>query len=171
MRNSKDSVYFMAVKCNKKRGSVNLKTDREVIYEFAKICDVLVENYVQGKLDALGLSYGTLKTIAPSSVYCSITGFGSQGKEAKRWRTAHEGIVPFEAFETQTGLIILGCGSDAQSVTLYCLLGVEELAHDVRFRYKRTSHQPQGADRKKNLPLSGWTFLQTLLTRSVISIG
>uniref|UniRef100_A0A8W7PKQ4 Succinate--hydroxymethylglutarate CoA-transferase n=1 Tax=Anopheles coluzzii TaxID=1518534 RepID=A0A8W7PKQ4_ANOCL len=79
MRNSTDSVYFMAANRNKKSVCVNLKTGREVIYELAKKCDVLVENYVPGKLDSLGLGYETLKSIAPSLVYCSITGFGSEG--------------------------------------------------------------------------------------------
>uniref|UniRef100_A0AAG5DWH7 L-carnitine dehydratase/alpha-methylacyl-coa racemase n=1 Tax=Anopheles atroparvus TaxID=41427 RepID=A0AAG5DWH7_ANOAO len=226
MHNSKDSVYFMAANRNKKSVCVNLKTGREVIHELAKKCDVLVENYVPGKLDALGLGYETLKAIAPSLVYCSITGFGSEGpyrskpgydviaasmggllhitgsedgtpakvgiaitdiatglyahgailaallqrhrtgrgqkidvnlfstqvaclinvasnylnanKEARRWGTAHESIVPYEAFETQTGYITLGCGSDAQFVSLCELLGVAELAQDARFISNRT---------------------------------
>ncbi|XP_049283106.1 succinate--hydroxymethylglutarate CoA-transferase [Anopheles funestus] len=226
MRNSKDSVYFMAANRNKKSVCVNLKTGREVIYELAKKCDVLVENYVPGKLDGLGLGYNALKTIAPSLVYCSITGFGSEGpyktkpgydviaasmggllhitgnengppakvgiaitdiatglyahgailaallqryrtgrgqkidvnlfstqvaclinvasnylnagKEAKRWGTAHESIVPYEAFKTSTGYITLGCGSDAQFVSLCRLLGMDELLQDERFANNQT---------------------------------
>ena len=41
--------------------------------------DVLVENFVPGKLDELGLGYANLKDAAPGLIYCSVTGFGSDG--------------------------------------------------------------------------------------------
>lgn len=46
--------------------------------------DVLVENYVPGKLKAMGLDYDCLKEINPRLIYCSITGFGSNGPYANR---------------------------------------------------------------------------------------
>jgi len=50
----------------------------------AKISDVLVENYVPGKLDQLQLGYEDFKQIAPHLIYCSITGFGPEGPYSKR---------------------------------------------------------------------------------------
>lgn len=79
LKNSTDSVYFLACNRNKRSICVNLKNGLEVIYDLAKSCDVLIENYVPGKLDKLGLGYEDMKKIAPSLIYCSITGFGSTG--------------------------------------------------------------------------------------------
>jgi succinate--hydroxymethylglutarate CoA-transferase len=45
---------------------------------------VLVENFVPGKLDGLGLGYADLSAIAPQLIYCSITGFGSDGPYRER---------------------------------------------------------------------------------------
>ena len=41
--------------------------------------DVLIENFVPGKLEALGLGFADLKEAAPGLIYCSLTGFGSDG--------------------------------------------------------------------------------------------
>ncbi|GIY52188.1 succinate--hydroxymethylglutarate CoA-transferase [Caerostris extrusa] len=164
--------------------------------------DVLVENFVPGKLSSYGLDYENLNKVAPHLIYCSITGFGSTGpystrpgfdviaasiggllnitgpengepckigvamtdlstglyahgaimaallqrmktskgqkidcnllstqasllvnissnflngkKEAKRWGTAHESIVPYQAFETKDGYITLAAASNRQ---------------------------------------------------------
>ena len=51
-------------------------------YDFRSLAtksDVLVENFVPGKLDELGLGYADLKEAAPGLIYCSVTGFGSDG--------------------------------------------------------------------------------------------
>ena len=41
--------------------------------------DVLVENFVPGKLEEFGLGYADLKGVAPGLIYCSVTGFGPEG--------------------------------------------------------------------------------------------
>ncbi|XP_055550095.1 succinate--hydroxymethylglutarate CoA-transferase [Wyeomyia smithii] len=221
IKDSKDSVYFMASNRNKKSVCVDLKKGRNVIYDFAKKCDVLIENYIPGKLDQMGLGYEDLRQIAPKLIYCSITGYGAKGpyknrpgydviaasiggllhisgneggapakvgvaitdiatglyahgailaallqrhktkvgqkidvnllstqvaclinvasnylnagKEAKRWGTAHESIVPYEAFPTSSGYITIGCGSNAQFVALCNRLDVPHIAEDDRF--------------------------------------
>ena len=46
--------------------------------------DVLLENFVPGKLSKLGLDYDTLKEKAPGLIYCSITGFGESGPYSNR---------------------------------------------------------------------------------------
>ncbi|XP_065073665.1 succinate--hydroxymethylglutarate CoA-transferase [Ochlerotatus camptorhynchus] len=226
LQDSVDSVYFMASNRNKKSVCVDLKKGKDVIYDLARKCDVLVENYVPGKLDKFGLGYEDLKKIAPSLIYCSITGYGSvgpykgkpgydviaasmggllhitgsengapakvgvaitdiatglyahgailaallqryrtnrgqkidvnlfstqvaslinvasnylnAGKEAKRWGTAHESIVPYEAFPTSTGHITIGCGSNAQFEALCNYLEIPEVAKDYRFVTNQT---------------------------------
>lgn len=44
----------------------------------------MVENYVPGKLDQLGIGYEKLSKIVPKLIYCSITGFGQTGPYAQK---------------------------------------------------------------------------------------
>ncbi|XP_037955970.1 succinate--hydroxymethylglutarate CoA-transferase-like [Teleopsis dalmanni] len=81
---SKDATYFLAQNRNKKSVCLDLKKGKDVIYELAQVCDVLVENYVPGKLNEYGLGYEQLHAIAPHLIYCSLTGYGSVGPYAQR---------------------------------------------------------------------------------------
>lgn len=86
MKNSNDSCYFMANNRNKRSICIDLKSPmgKKIIYELAEQSDVLVENYVPGKLDAMKLGYNDLKNINMKLIYCSITGYGSKGPYANR---------------------------------------------------------------------------------------
>lgn len=76
-----ESNYFISLNRNKKSICIDLKSQkgRELIYEMAKKSDVLVENYVPGKLNEIGLGYDDFVQLAPHLIYCSITGYGSDG--------------------------------------------------------------------------------------------
>lgn len=227
-----ESCYFIALNRNKRSLCVDLKSKegRQIIYELCKKSDVLIENYVPGKLDEMDLGYEKIKKISPSLIYCSITGYGPKGpyssrpgydviaasiggflhitgpenggpikagvavtdlatglyahgaimaalirrtktglgqkidcnllstqiaslinigsnylnagKEAKRWGTAHESIVPYQTFSTSDGYLTIGTGSEAQFKDLCRRLDKMELIEDERF----TSN----ADRVKN---------------------
>lgn len=78
---TKESCYFLAVNRNKKSICVDLKSDdgKDILYKLAKKSDILIENYVPGKLDEMKLGYKDFKEIAPHLIYCSITGYGSEG--------------------------------------------------------------------------------------------
>ncbi|PIK47138.1 putative succinate--hydroxymethylglutarate CoA-transferase-like [Apostichopus japonicus] len=80
------SCYYLSVNRNKKSVAINLKTPggKRLIRELATKCDILVENFVPGKLAEFGLGYEDLKILAPSLIYCSITGFGPDGPYANR---------------------------------------------------------------------------------------
>ncbi|EZA56328.1 CaiB/baiF CoA-transferase family protein C7orf10-like protein [Ooceraea biroi] len=218
---TQESTYFTSVNRNKKSICIDLKRGRDVIRELAQTCDVLVENYVPGKLDKMGLGYEDMAKIAPQLIYCSLTGYGSQGpyasrpgydviaaslggllhitgprdgspckvgvamtdlatglyahgaimaallqrsrvnrgqwiqcdllstqiasliniasnylnggKEATRWGSEHESIVPYEAFPTKDGYMTIGAGSDAQFLELIKRMQLPELASDDRF--------------------------------------
>ncbi|XP_015118806.1 succinate--hydroxymethylglutarate CoA-transferase [Diachasma alloeum] len=220
--NSKDSVYFLSVNRNKKSICIDIKKGRDIIYELAKKSDVLIENYVPGKLEKMGLGYRDIKRIAPHIIYCSLTGYGYEGpyadrpgydviaasmgglmhitgpkdgapckvgvamtdlatglyahgaimaallqrgethegqwiqcnllatqlatlinvgsnylnggREAKRWGSEHESIVPYEAFETADGYMTVGTGSDAQFLALIMRMKLPELGEDDRFK-------------------------------------
>jgi crotonobetainyl-CoA:carnitine CoA-transferase CaiB-like acyl-CoA transferase len=55
------------------------------------------------------------------------------GVDGQRWGTAHPSIVPYQAFATQDGHILIAAGNDQQYVKLCQKMGVEELAKDGRF--------------------------------------
>jgi succinate--hydroxymethylglutarate CoA-transferase len=52
---------------------------RKIIKDLAVTSDVFVENYLLGKLDSWGLGYADMAKIAPQLIYCSISGFGTDG--------------------------------------------------------------------------------------------
>ncbi|KAH6940117.1 hypothetical protein HPB50_024997 [Hyalomma asiaticum] len=53
-------------------------------HTIAGTSDVLLENYLPGKLDSLGLGYEDIRAVAPQIVYCSITGYGQKGPYRER---------------------------------------------------------------------------------------
>lgn len=57
---------------------------KQLIMDLVKECDVLVENYLPGKLEALGLGFQQLKDINPKLIYASITGYGQTGPYSNR---------------------------------------------------------------------------------------
>ncbi|WWD15977.1 hypothetical protein CI109_100401 [Kwoniella shandongensis] len=80
-----ESAYFLQANRNKRSLTLNLKSEKgkEVIRKLVKQADILVENYVPGKLQKFGLAYEQLREVNPRLVYCSITGYGSTGPYAQ----------------------------------------------------------------------------------------
>jgi len=69
---------------NKKAVTLNMKHPeaRAVFEKLVSKADMLVENFSRGALDRLGAGYADVHRINPRLLYCSITGFGSQGDGA-----------------------------------------------------------------------------------------
>ncbi|XP_014665473.1 PREDICTED: succinate--hydroxymethylglutarate CoA-transferase-like [Priapulus caudatus] len=218
-----ESAYFFCVNRNKKSLTIDIKNPAgvQLIKELATKSDVFVENYVPGKLQKMGLGYSQLKEVAPHLVYCSISGYGSDGPyatragydviaaavggllhitgpeggepckvgvamtdlstglyahgaimaallqrhrtgegqhidcnllstqvsclanlasnylnggpEARRWGTAHESIVPYQAFQTKDGYFVVGAGNDKQFKILCQRLKLEHIADDPQY--------------------------------------
>jgi CoA:oxalate CoA-transferase len=80
------STYFGALNCGKKSIAIDLKSDaaRQIIYDLAKVSDVVVENFRPGVMARLGLDYAALTARNPGLVYCSISGYGQSGPGATR---------------------------------------------------------------------------------------
>ncbi|KAJ5319742.1 hypothetical protein N7508_000025 [Penicillium antarcticum] len=55
------------------------------------------------------------------------------GERAARWGTEHPSIVPYQAFETEDGYLVLGATNNRQFRVLCQLIGKSELATDPRF--------------------------------------
>ncbi|XP_048827901.1 succinate--hydroxymethylglutarate CoA-transferase isoform X2 [Brienomyrus brachyistius] len=203
----KESTYFLSINRNKK---------------LAEVCDILMENYLPGKLGQMGLGYEDVQKVAPRLVYCSISGYGQSGpmsqspgydsiasavsgmmhitgpedgepvrpgvamtdlatglythgaimagllqqqktgrglhidcnllssqvaclthiaanylntgKEAKRWGTAHESIVPYQGFKTQDGYIVVAAGNNKQFAQVCEVLNLRCLSGDPKFK-------------------------------------
>jgi succinate--hydroxymethylglutarate CoA-transferase len=56
----------------------------EIIKRLASKSDVLIENYLPGKLDEMGLGYEDIKKVNPAIIYASITGYGPTGPYSQK---------------------------------------------------------------------------------------
>lgn len=50
----------------------------------ARKSDVMIENFIPGKLDEMDVGYEKLSKLNPKLIYCAITGFGPTGPYAKK---------------------------------------------------------------------------------------
>jgi crotonobetainyl-CoA:carnitine CoA-transferase CaiB-like acyl-CoA transferase len=75
------SAYFVSVNRNKRSITLNLKSEegREVIRRLAQTADIVLENFLPGTLDEMGLGYAALSGINPRLIFCAITGYGQTG--------------------------------------------------------------------------------------------
>lgn len=82
MMRSFENSYFEFLNRSKKSIVIDLKTKEGVklFKELAKNADAVIEGFRPKKMASLGLSFNELKKINPGIVYCSITGYGQQGK-------------------------------------------------------------------------------------------
>jgi formyl-CoA transferase/CoA:oxalate CoA-transferase len=92
-RQPMEGANFFNFNRNKRGIVLNLKTKegKEIVLKLAKEADVLVENFVPGSMDRLGLGYEVLSQLNPRIVYCSISGFGQSGPF--RDRPAYEPVL------------------------------------------------------------------------------
>ncbi|XP_060063602.1 succinate--hydroxymethylglutarate CoA-transferase-like [Ylistrum balloti] len=218
-----ESAYFLSVNRNKKSIAIDLKKKdgQEIVKELVRQCDVLVENYIPGKLDNMGLGYSQLAASHPDLIYCSISGYGqtgpyqqragydiiaaglggllhitgprdgepckvgvamtdlstglyahgaimaallqrlrtgkgqhidcdlvstqvaslvnlgsnylNAGQEAQRYGTAHQSIVPYQAFQTANSYIMVGGCNNQQFTALCQMMELDHLSSDVKF--------------------------------------
>eukprot|EP00736_Rhodelphis_marinus_P010308 Rmarinus@m.22168 len=218
-----ESAYFMCVNRNKRSVVLDLKTSdgRSMLRRLAQESDILIENFLPGTMDRLGLGYESLRKSNKRLIYATITGYGQSGpyshkpgydvivsavgglmsltgeerggpvkvgvavtdvmtgmnvksgilaallsrnasgvgqrvdcslletqvsslvniasnyliggREGRRWGTAHESIVPYQAFRTSDGYILVGAANNAQFARLCSGLEYDHLCRDPRF--------------------------------------
>lgn len=85
------STYFVRINAGKLGVALDLAHPgaREVIFDLARVADVVVENFVPGVMARLGCDHATLAAVKPDLVYCSISGYGQTGSLARRPAFAH----------------------------------------------------------------------------------
>jgi crotonobetainyl-CoA:carnitine CoA-transferase CaiB-like acyl-CoA transferase len=75
------SVFFLLGNRNQRSLSVDLRREegKEIVKRLIKEADILVENFRPGVMERLGLGYEEIEKINPGLIYCSCTGYGSDG--------------------------------------------------------------------------------------------
>jgi formyl-CoA transferase len=234
-----ESAYYLCCNRNKRSIVIDLKNPRgiELVKEFAKASDVLVENFTPGLMKGFGLDYETLRELNPRLIYCSISAYGQDGpyrdrpgydmvlsavgglmwitgpqggepckvgvaitdvvtgvhaqgaitaallwrersgrgqyidcslldtqasalaniasnylvagKEATRWGTAHESIIPYQVFNTKDYPIAIAVANQKLWVNFCKVVGKEEWTNDPRFE----SNPKRVENREVLLPL------------------
>lgn len=81
-----ETAYFNSANRNKRSITLNLQSadGQRIARELAAQCDVVVQNFKVGGVERFGLDYATLSAANPRLIYCSISGYNSDGDEATR---------------------------------------------------------------------------------------
>ncbi|MEH3119124.1 MAG: CoA transferase [Methylorubrum populi] len=78
--------YFDSVNRNKRSIRVDLTDPKglAMVRDLARRSDIVVQNFKTGGAERLGLGYAALSAENPRLVYCTISGYASDGSEATR---------------------------------------------------------------------------------------
>ena len=81
-----ESPCFMAWNRNKRSIAIDMKKEagKKIILQLIEQADIVVENFRPGVMERLGYGYEALKKINPKIIYCSASGWGSDGPYLKR---------------------------------------------------------------------------------------
>lgn len=76
-----ESTYFLSINRNKRGITLDLSSPegRRRGLALVRRADVMIENFRGASMARLGFDYDSVRALNPGIVYCSITGFGSNG--------------------------------------------------------------------------------------------
>ncbi|MEE8305130.1 MAG: CoA transferase [Candidatus Tectomicrobia bacterium] len=80
-----ESAYFLSINRNKRSLTLNLKHDKalEIMRRLLETADVVVENFRPGTMESFGFGYEAVQAFNPRLIFCSISGYGHSGPDAK----------------------------------------------------------------------------------------
>jgi crotonobetainyl-CoA:carnitine CoA-transferase CaiB-like acyl-CoA transferase len=80
-----ESTYYFTANRNKRSVTINLKNEegRAIFLQLVKNADIVLENFITGTLDRLGIGYEELTKVNPKIILCSVTGYGQTGPFCK----------------------------------------------------------------------------------------
>ena len=139
------SAVYAAINRNKRCVAVDLQHPEgaRLVFELARRADVVVENFLPGVADRLGLGYTAVSAANPRVVYASVTGFGQTGPHARRagYNTIAQGMSGLMALTGQPGdpPTKVG-GSVADLAAAFLAFGVVNAALIHRFRTGEGQH-------------------------------
>jgi crotonobetainyl-CoA:carnitine CoA-transferase CaiB-like acyl-CoA transferase len=127
---SGDAAYFFAANRGRRSVALDLRddADREVVLRLVDDADILLDNFLPGTMDRLGLGDGTLHDRNPRLVHGVISGYG-QGSSRSAWPAldfviqAHAGVIsvtgPDPDHRVKAGVPIADL-----SAGLFCAIGL-----------------------------------------------
>ncbi len=133
------SAAFAAVNRNKRGIAVDLQKPEgaRLGFELCRRADVLIENFLPGVAERLGLGYAAVRAVNPRIVYASITGFGQTGPLAKKpgYNTIAQGMSGLMALTGMPGHPPTRVGGSVSDVAAsYMAFGMINAALVHRFR-------------------------------------
>jgi len=139
------SAVFAAVNRNKRGIALDLQhpDGARLLGELAARSDVLVENFVPGVADRLGVGYAALTALNPALVYVSVSGFGQTGPYAQRpgYNTIAQGMSGLMGITGPPGHPPTRAGgSIADIAAAYLAFGAIGMALVHRLRSGRGQH-------------------------------
>jgi len=144
---SKDgmSLGFASINRNKRGIAVDLQHPEglRLIAELARRADVILENFVPGVAERLGLGYPSVSALNPAVVYASVSGFGQDGPHASRpgYNTIAMGMSGLMALTGHPGDPPTRPGGSISDVAAsYVAFGAVCAALVQRFRTGRGEH-------------------------------
>lgn len=80
------STSFYALNLNKKDLAINLKSPEgiQIFKELVKKTDIVIQNFLPGTMERMGLGYDVLKELNPKIIYAALSGFGQTGPYKSR---------------------------------------------------------------------------------------
>lgn len=85
------SLYFASINRNKRSMTLNLKSPsaRDLIKDLldpgrSEAYDIVVHNFLPERAVQMGIDYDTLKSVNPSIIYASVSGYGATGPSSAR---------------------------------------------------------------------------------------
>jgi formyl-CoA transferase len=81
-----ESTYFLCANRGKRSICIDLQDPEgiELVRTLAARADVVIENFIPGGAERMGLGYQALRERRPSLVYCSVAGYPDDGPDAGR---------------------------------------------------------------------------------------
>lgn len=114
----------------KKSVTLNLRTPAgvDLFHRLAAHADVVVENFLPGTLDRMGIGFPDLQAVNPRLVLCSISGFGQSGPY-RDWRAFDPVVQAMSGISSVTGYadrppVRCGAALSDTSASLYGVIGI-----------------------------------------------
>ncbi|XP_054548282.1 succinate--hydroxymethylglutarate CoA-transferase isoform X11 [Talpa occidentalis] len=101
------------------------------LYTYGAIMAGLIQRYKTGK--GLFIDCNLLSSQVACLTHVAANYLIAQ-KEAERWGTAHGSIVPYQAFKTKDGYLVVGAGNNQQFATVCKILNLPELIDDSKYK-------------------------------------
>jgi CoA:oxalate CoA-transferase len=139
------SASFAAVNRNKRGIAVDLQKPEgaRLAFDLARRADVIIENFLTGVAERLGLGYAAVREVNPAVVYASVTGFGQTGPLARKpgYNTIAQGMSGLMALTGMPGDPPTRVGGSVSDVAAsYMTFGMINAALVHRFRTGAGQH-------------------------------